>query len=166
MRHLIVLFVLIAALGLAPAAANAETVMTAAEVVAIDRAFDGTRITFEGEAVGEDLRADADHRWVNLLSGDVGLGVYLTSLDASTIGAYGSYMHSGDVVRATGLVNIACDQHAGEFDVHAERVQIIERGAGIEHRPAIWKGIAGLLLALAGLYLWWYFGKMLEREPA
>ncbi|MDO9107411.1 MAG: hypothetical protein Q7U89_00255, partial [Coriobacteriia bacterium] len=64
MRRLIVLFALIAVLGLVPTVAYAETVMTAGEVVAIDHALDGTRLTFQGEAVGEDLRADADHRWV------------------------------------------------------------------------------------------------------
>lgn len=109
------------------------------ELIKLDRDLDGTRVTVEGEAIGEDLRADEDHRWVNLLGESVAVGIYMRNADAALIDSFGSYKHSGDIVRVTGIVNIACDQHGGDFDVHAEVVQVVSEGQPIFRPPQMWK---------------------------
>jgi len=109
------------------------------ELIKLDRDLDGTRVTVEGEAIGEDLRADEDHRWVNLLGESVAVGVYMRDVDAALIDNFGSYKHGGDIVRVTGIVNIACDQHGGDFDVHAEIVQVVSEGQPIARQPQMWK---------------------------
>jgi len=127
-----------------PNAVLAREAFTPAELILLDRARDGTRVTLEGEAIGEDLRADDDHRWVNLLGEAVAVGVYMHESDAAVIDAYGSYKHTGDVVRVTGILNIACDEHGGEFDVHAEIVQVVSEGAPVSRRPEWWKLVAAI----------------------
>lgn len=119
--------------------AHGRQAFTPDELIGIDRGLDGTRVTLEGEAIGEDLRADADHRWVNLLGESVAVGVYMRNADAALIDTFGSYKQSGDIVRVTGIVNIACDQHGGDFDVHAEIVQVISEGQPISRPPQMWK---------------------------
>ncbi|MDA3935311.1 MAG: hypothetical protein PF636_00400, partial [Actinomycetota bacterium] len=103
--------------------------LTPADVVEIDRGLDGTYIEFQGEAIGEALRADSEHVWVNVLGGGMAVGVYLPSTSAELIETFGDHRHDGDVVRVGGIVNVGCDQHAGEFDVHAATFEIISRGS-------------------------------------
>lgn len=148
----------------APVSAAAESVQSAADIVAISRTADGTRIIFAGEAIGEDLRADKDHRWVNLSSGGTALGVYLPAQDAVIIERYGDYDTRGDQVLVTGIVNIACQMHGGDFDVHAERISVTDQGGTIKHEPDPWKGVAGIGAAAAGMFVWWYHGRLRERE--
>ncbi len=163
-RSALSLMMALVVLVCAPMSVYAAGIATAADLVAIDRDKDGTRVTFEGEAVGEDLRADADHRWVNLLSGGTALGVYMADSDAAVIDNWGEYSTTGDTVRVTGIIHIACDEHAGEFDVHAETVSVRAPGGAIERPLRPWKGALGLLTASAGIYFWWYFGRIRERR--
>ncbi|MDY0087135.1 MAG: hypothetical protein RBS78_01055 [Coriobacteriia bacterium] len=157
------LITLLAVLGLAVAVApvSADTLeevpLSPAEVVAIDRALDGTRVVVEGEAVGESLRARGGGRWVNILGEGVGLGIWVTDGMAEVVQHYGDYKNDGDTVRAVGTLHIACAQHAGEFDVHAERLEVIERGGPREMNVDLTKGFvgaAGLVLAFV-LYRWY-----------
>lgn len=129
--------------------AHGRQAFTPDELIKIDRDLDGTRVTLEGEAIGEDLRADAKHRWVNLLGESVAVGVYMRNADAALIDDFGSYKHSGDIVRVTGIVNIACDQHGGDFDVHAEIVQVISEGQPISRPPQMWKLVLAAVLFAA-----------------
>ncbi|MDP2183575.1 MAG: hypothetical protein Q8K99_13545 [Actinomycetota bacterium] len=139
--------------------------MSPAQLIAIDRALDGTPVTIEGEAIGESLRAGADHRWVNVLGGGVGVGVWLTNEQAETVGVYGDHVHTGDIVRVRGTVNVSCITHGGEFDVHADSIELLEPGFRRTHEPQLWKlpvGLVGLLLGLVEYRLW---RVLRERRP-
>ena len=68
------------------------------------------------------------HRWVNVLGDGAAIGVYVTNELAEQVEIYGDHTHRGDSVEVVGIVNIACDQHGGEFDVHAEEFRVIEPG--------------------------------------
>jgi hypothetical protein len=129
---------------------GAERVYKPAELVAVDRELDGSVVTLEGEAIGEDLHADADHRWVNLMLDGTAVGVWMSNEDAAAIENYGDYDTRGDVVMVNGVLNIACDRHGGEFDIHADSVQVAETGAPVEHPIEPWKAAAGAIgLAVA-----------------
>lgn len=140
-----------------PPAAHGATgdVLSPAEVVEIDRARDGALITVEGEAVGEHLRAAGGGRWVNILGDDVGLGVWVTDDMAQRIENFGDYRHDGDVVRFTGVLNISCVEHDGEFDVHARGMEVIALGSPREPNVEPWKGFAGVagIGVAAGLWV-------------
>ncbi len=137
--------------------------MSPAEVVAIDRARDGSVITVEGEAIGEDLRAYGGGRWVNILGDEVGLGIWMSEEMAGEIENFGDYRHSGDVIRVTGVVNIACDEHAGEFDVHARGLTVVSRGEPREVKVEPLKGIVGLAGIALAFFLWRSYLRRRER---
>jgi hypothetical protein len=143
----------------------ATSPLTPAELVVIDREMDGARVEIIGEAIGEDLHADADHRWVNLLGGGTAVGVWLTNTDASRIGRFGDYRATGETLKVTGIVNVACDAHGGEFDVHAEKVERIAPGVPTPHPVEPWKGFVALAgLALAGFEMR-LFRRLKDRRP-
>jgi hypothetical protein len=129
-------------------------VLSPAEVVDIDRFLDGEVIGVEGEAVGEALRAMGGGRWVNLLGDEVGLGVWMTDDMVAQIEYFGDHRHTGDIVRVVGRVSVACEQHAGEFDVHAEEIVIIRRGAVRHHEVRPDLAVVGVFAATAAFALW------------
>lgn len=153
-------------LALLPATTAAAASLTAAEVIEQGLALDSETVALTGEAIGEDLRADADHRWLNLRSGGNVVGVFVTNAQAETVTTYGSYSTSGDIVTVTGVLHVACDEHAGEFDIHAQTVEIAEEGQPIEHAIEWWKGAVGLVAAVIGLLEWRLFGRLREREDS
>jgi len=140
-------FFALAVLGVLLAPANTFAVegraMAPAELVAIDRNLDGATVTIVGEAIGEDLRAGGDHRWVNVMLDGTAVGVWMTNAEAATIEHFGDHSMRGDMLEVTGVVNIGCDTHGGEFDVHAERVEVTGRGAPIDHPLEPWKAVVG-----------------------
>ncbi len=148
----------------ATAAAFTGPVLSPAEVVEIDRSRDGSVVTVEGEAVGEHLRAVGGGRWVNLLGDDVGLGVWVTDEMAEQITYFGDYRHDGDIVRVTGPVNVACAVHGGEFDVHADRFEIVAVGAVREHEIEPMKGVVGVTGIVVGFLLWRLYGRRRDRR--
>lgn len=161
--RLLVLFVTIITIaGFSPI--ENSYALTAAEIVEDGIALDGTSVTLTGEAIGEDIRADADHRWVNLRSDGTGVGVYLTNTQAEIIKIYGTGKHLGDTITAIGTLNVACDTHAGEFDVHADRIELTRPGRPIENGPEWWKAVVGLLAAGIGVVEWRLLGKLRDRE--
>ncbi len=149
-----------------PALALALTgpVMSPAEVVDIDRARDGRVVTVEGEAIGEHLRAVGGGRWVNVLGDGVGLGVWVTDEMAAEIEYFGDYRHNGDVVRFTGPVNISCEEHGGEFDVHAQSMEIIAVGGPREHEVDLRKGLVGIAGIAVAAVLWVLYGRRRDRR--
>jgi len=151
------LVVALLASGTTPLFAFSNSVMSPAEVIAIDRDRDGTRVTVEGEAVGESLRAVGGGRWVNILGDEVGLGIWMTDEMAEKIEHFGDYRYDGDIVRVTGIVNVACEEHGGEFDVHATEVMVVDRGQPRDTPVRPWRGVVGFVgicvaLVLAQVY--------------
>lgn len=150
------LFVIVAPAPAAPPASAAPPtgVLTPAQVVEIDRALDGSVIELQGEAIGESLRAHGGGRWINLLGDGTAIGVWMTEERASTVRLFGDHLTNGDVVRVTGVVNISCEQHGGEFDVHASSVDVLERGGPRDNPVQPWKGVVGLGGLLLAFGLW------------
>ena len=153
MKRLITNIVMTVALLLAvPVLASAaDEVLDPAEVVVIDRARDGETIVIEGEAVGDVLRAVGGGSWVNVLGDEVGLGVWMDDDQVAQIEHFGEYHHYGDRIRVTGELNITCAEHGGEFDLHAESVEVVEQGQPREHELRIEYALVGLAgIAIGG----------------
>lgn len=166
-RLVISLCCITVALSALPAtAAAAPDTLSPAEVIVLDRELDGTFIELEGEAIGEALHADATHEWVNVLGDGMAIGVYVPRELADLIGTFGDHRHDGDIVRVSGTVNVACDEHAGEFDVHAETFEIISRGEVRETPIQPWKAIVGMLGIAFFFAEWRFYGHLKERNLA
>ena len=156
---------ILSALFAAPAAGSAwGEAMSPADVVAIDRSQDGNVVIVEGEAIGEHLRARGGGRWVNILGDDVGLGIWVTDVMAEGIEYFGDHRHDGDILRVVGTVNIACDQHGGEFDVHAESLTVIASGGVREQEIEPLKGIIGVAGMAVAFLLWRLYRQRRDRR--
>ncbi len=111
---------------------------SSAELVEQPKKYDGTEITFEGEAIGERMVRGAD-AWIHLnddaymyknveegapLGGyNSGMPVWLPADLAEKISTFGTYKHEGDIVKVTGVFNAACAQHGGDMDIHATALE-------------------------------------------
>jgi hypothetical protein len=149
------LVVAVVAVMLLPAAALAQDELTASDVVRLSPEMDGEILTFSGETVGDVIRATTGGVWVNVLSGGTALGVWTTAEDAAVITTLGDHKHTGDAVRVTGTFNFACDLHAGDLDIHAQSIELVEPG-GPRVLPVEWwkvaaAGVLGLLAAALGI---------------
>ena len=145
-------------------ASSTADVMSPQDVVTIDRDLDGSIVTVEGEVVGEHLRAAGGGRWVNIVGEGVGLGIWVTEEMAERIENFGGYRRTGDTVRVVGVVNIACEQHAGEFDVHAESFEIVSRGGPRETEIDLVRGAVGVAGMAVALVLWHLYRRRRERR--
>lgn len=148
-RATLLLAVLLAFCSPASAIA-AEEPLTPGDIIEDAHVYDGASVEMQGEAIGESLRADADHKWVNVLGGGMALGVYMPNDMAKEIERYGDYRTFGDTVAVRGLVNVSCPQHGGEFDMHAEELVIVESGGPRDNPTHPWKLAAGLGLLVVG----------------
>lgn len=135
-------------------ALSSAEALSPAEVVEIDPARDGSAIAVEGEAVGDVLRAQGGGSWVNVLGDEVGIGVWMSPAMVEKIEYFGHYKHSGDRIRVTGTLNRTCEQHSGEFDIHAQEVHVLSLGEPRTHtlRPA--NGVVGTVGCIIGVGLW------------
>jgi hypothetical protein len=150
--------ILLLAWPLTAGAAELQDVYSPAEVVDIDRELDGSAIVVEGEAVGDKLRAMGGGTYVNVLGDEVGLGVWFSDDEmVEQIEYLGNFHQDGDIVRVTGVVNVTCPQHGGEFDLHAEELEIVERGQPREQDPVFELAIVGAVgVAIGGALLFRY----------
>lgn len=141
--------VLVVALALVAGAAPAYAVTaspnspTSGQLVEAPATWDGTSVTFTGEAIGEVMRR-GDHAWIHLnddayylenveegaeLGGyNSGHAVWLPAKLAEQVTVCGDYKHEGDVVRVTGVFNAACAEHGGDMDIHAEQAVVVTPG--------------------------------------
>ena len=107
-----------------------------------DPELDGKTVRFRGEALGEALRADEGHRWINVLDGAVAIGVYTPNELVGVVDGYGEWTRTGTLVEVTGTYNVACPMHGGDLDVHANELVRIESATDREHPVQPWKALA------------------------
>jgi hypothetical protein len=136
----------------APAAHAQDKVLSPAEVVNRGREFTGQEIVVRGEAIGEALRADGDHHWVNILGGGVALGLFVPDELAAQAERFGKYGVVGDTITVRGTVNVACAQHHGEFDVHVTELVLREAGGDRVQKPDWWKAALGAVGLALGVF--------------
>jgi hypothetical protein len=121
------------------------------EIVSEAHELDGRTVTFEGEAIGEALRADRRTVWVNVLDEGTAIGVWMPKEMAARIARFGSYRQTGDTVRVTGTLNLACDQHGGDLDVHAASLEVVAAGKPRSERVRPLEALVGAAgFAIAG----------------
>lgn len=169
MRHLSILAALTALVTslvcAVPAVASLPVgVMTPAEVITIDRALDGSTIKTQGEAIGERLRAQGGGFWINILYEGSAIGIWVPVELAEAVNIFGDYHQNGDVVRVTGVVNVACDTHGGEFDVHASSIAVVEPGGPRDNPVQVWKGVIGLAGLVVAFLVWRTHRQRRERR--
>lgn len=146
----LILFLLVPLLLALPCAASGD-IIPVGTLIEQSAALDGTRITIQGEAIGEALER-GESGWLNLLDATGATGVWVGQSDLARIRFYGDYKHKGDIVRITGEFHRACAEHGGDVDLHAAELQIVEQGHAVTHALSGGKlAAAAALSAVAGL---------------
>ncbi len=90
---------------------------------------DQHKVEVEGEAVGSSIYADSGHKWVNIKKDNAMIGVYMANEDAAKITNWASYGHAGDTLSVKGVYHLACAEHNGELEVHADSVDVVQTGS-------------------------------------
>ena len=111
--------------------------------------YDKKEIVYSGEVIG-DIMNRGQNCWINVSDGDNAIGVWADISSAENIEYKGSYRYKGDEVKVTGVFNKACPEHGGDLDIHAQKIEITEKGY-VNKRPVnvYFILIAGILLVIA-----------------
>ena len=120
----------------------------------VNRALDGAVVRVQGEAVGDKLAAGDGHVWVNILgSSGSSMGVYMSDEQARAVTCLGDYNNTGTVIVVTGVYAVACHEHQGELDLHAQSVEVLDVGGAIEHGADLEGSIGAVVLCMAAFAL-------------
>jgi hypothetical protein len=165
--------VLLAAL-VVPAAAAGVTIPkndpSSTQLVEKPKTFNGTTVTFTGEAIGE-VMVRGDYAWIHLnddaymeknveegakLGGyNSGMAVWIPAALTKTIDTYGDYKHEGSIVTIVGTFNAACKEHGGDMDIHATALTLVRPGHIVDDPIALWKVLLAVALIAIAAGLWW-----------
>jgi hypothetical protein len=131
-----------------PISANAENQsVSSTELIENASKLDGNTVYYSGEVVG-DILYRGDYAWINVSDGANAIGIYIPASEAKKIEYVGRYRVVGDTVSLTGTFHRACAQHGGDMDIHAETVNVTEKGHTVEDEPS-----TGLLFSAGALFL-------------
>lgn len=125
--------------------------------------FDGAIVTLRGEVVGVLTRSD--FAWVNVLDNGVVIGVWCRANDAKKVSTIGDYTHIGDTVEVVGTFHLACTEHGGDLDIHAENFTVLASGTVRERAPDLLAVLlSAVLVALAVFTIFWLRRLRKERS--
>jgi len=149
------------------------------ELVEQPKKYNGTDVTFEGEAIGEAM-VRGDDAWIHLnddaymyknveegaeLGGfNTGMPVWLPANLAEKIGTFGDYKHEGDIVKVSGVFNAACGQHGGDMDIHATTLVLTVPGRNALDPVKPWKLVLAIGLTLGAAGVWYADRRASHRE--
>ena len=124
--------------------------------------YDNTTVVVTGEVVGDRRSAGigSDSSWITLYSLKKGAAEQYnpTSIDvcvsnslADTIDTYGRYGVRGTYVQVSGTYHLACADHDGLSDMHADSLSIVRKGAQQSNPFDVTMFLPGVIAVLAGL---------------
>ncbi len=139
------------------------------EVAAADPYMDGQTVQVRGEAVGDRINAEFDpgHCWITLqalTASDNTVSVFMSKSLSDSIDTYGAYGRVGTTLQVRGTFNLACIDHDGLSDLHADQVSVVKKGSIIEQEPDPAALSLGIVLVAAGLILAFAFWRMQESR--
>ena len=139
-----------------------------AELAGADAYLDGQIVQVAGEAVGDNIHADADgsYSWITLMANDDSdtvITVYMAAHFANMVDTFGRYGATGTTLQVRGTFNLACSEHEGLSDVHAEDVSVVRKGSVQHESFDLRRFIPGAVFAGLGLVLMLVFYFLRER---
>ena len=139
------------------------------DLAGADSYYDGQTVQVTGEAVGDSVHANVggSMRWVTLEStedpGSFALAVCMTESQAELVDTFGDYSATGTTLRVQGTYHLACTEHAGISDVHAEAVSVVAGGYERVDEFDLTAFAPGAVLVIAGFALMAIFRYVRER---
>lgn len=105
--------------------------VSSTELISNPKQYDGNEITYTGEVIG-DVMVRGNFAWINVNDGKNAIGIWLRTELAKEISHSGSYKQKGDIVEIKGKFHRSCVLHGGDLDIHADSLQILERGRNVD----------------------------------
>ncbi len=140
-----------------------------ADLEQADEYYNEQIVRVTGEVVGDRINAESsdDHYWLAIEArdeSDAEISVYVEDSMTDLIDTYGVYGKTGTVVQIQGTFNLACSEHEGLSDLHAEDIEVISEGS--EEMP---EGNTVLLfpavvLIVVGIILIFVFYRLRESQ--
>lgn len=112
--------------------------------------YDEQGVVFTGEVIG-DIMNRGDYTWLNVSDGNNAIGIWVKSSDIVDITIAGRYDAHGDTVRITGIFHRACADHGGDFDIHAQSIEVAKKGYNVNQTVEPLKVIFAVILFTAAL---------------
>jgi len=102
--------------------------VSSAELINNAKLYDGKRVTFEGEVIG-DIMVRGAYAWINVNDGQNAIGIWIDRNLTKGITYTGGHRYKGDTVEVTGIFHRACLEHGGDLDIHAQQIKRISQGS-------------------------------------
>ena len=132
-----------------------------------DTYYDKQTVQVTGEVVGDRITAgDGRHCWLQLASPSDSstVSVYLTNESADKVDTYGAYDRKGTTLQVRGTFNLACPDHDGASDLHAQVVSVTEKGKATPDEFKFEAFIPGIITIMIGLVMMAVFYLLRERQ--
>ena len=132
-----------------------------------DTYYDKQTVQVTGEVVGDRITAgDGRYCWLQLASPSDSstVSVYLTNESADKVDTYGTYGRKGTTLQVRGTFNLACPDHDGASDLHAQVVTVTEKGKATPDEFDINSFIPGAVTVMIGLAMMVVFYLLRERQ--
>ena len=143
------LLILVICLFPAPALASG-TEVTSNDLIDQAREYDSREVIYTGEVIG-DIMARGDHAWINVSDGSNAIGIWVKTADMQGIDTAGRYNMHGDTIKVTGVFHRACAEHGGDFDIHADKLELVEKGYAVAHPADPVKTVVACVLFAAAI---------------
>ncbi len=134
-----------------------------------DSYYEGQIVQVRGEVIGDRIWEGPSHEycWISLISirdgQDETISVLMTPKQAKLIDTYGHYGARGTILQVKGVFHLVCKEHAGESDLHAIEVKVVEPGVVTPDVFDIKEFYPGIILVALGLGLTVMFWYLQER---
>ena len=124
--------------------------------------YDGQTVQVIGEVVGDRIveKLDSSYCWITLASQKTTssqttsvVSVYMSMTSSHLIDTYGAYNAQGTKLQVRGTFNLACSEHQGVSDIHAEAVSLVQKGAVQHDGFSINALIPGVVLVLVSFVI-------------
>lgn len=135
-----------------------------------DPFYDKQTVQVVGEVVGDSLqpRPHSSRRWITLTTteaeSNASVLVNMSQSDAEKIDAFGKYGVTGTLLQVRGTFNLACSEHEGVTDIHAEHVTVVASSKSDESHFDLVTFAPGVILVIIGLIAMLIYYRMRERR--
>jgi hypothetical protein len=150
MSKIITAVILITVCFIPASALAADDTVGSSDLIDNASEYDGQSVVYTGEVIG-DIMNRGEYTWLNVSDGNNAIGIWVKSGDTGDLKTAGRYDAHGDTVRITGVFHRACADHGGDFDIHAEKVELIQKGYAVSHTVEPIKVLTGIVLFLSAL---------------
>lgn len=139
-----------------------------------DLFYDNSTVVVTGEVVGDRIngRVGSDSCWITLYSlrkgsadtyAPASIQVCVSNSLADTIDTYGKYNVRGTYVQVNGVFHLACPEHEGLSDVHADSLSVVQKGMEMNDQFDFLAFLPGIIAVGAGLLVMFVHKRMKER---